>query len=89
MVMFGGLHIEMAALKTVGDWLESSGWAEALVQAEIATVGTADSLHKASHVMRTKKAHQITAAALYILQHSAYDHYSHTCLKSNKNPCGF
>ena len=28
MVMFGGLHIEMAALKTVGDWLESSGWAE-------------------------------------------------------------
>ena len=59
-VMFGGLHIEMAALKTIGDWLESSGWAEALVQAEIATVGTADSLHKASHVMRTRKAHQIT-----------------------------
>ena len=27
MVMF---DIEMAALKTVGDWLESSGWAEAL-----------------------------------------------------------
>ena len=52
------------------------------VQAENATVGTADSLHKASHVMRTRKAHQITASALYILQHSAYDHYSHTCLKS-------
>ena len=30
-VMFGGLHIEMAALKTIGDWLESSGWAEVLV----------------------------------------------------------
>lgn len=78
-IMFGGLHIEMAALKTAGDWLESSGWAEALVEAEIATVGTADSLHKASHVMRTRKAHQITAAAVYILQHRAYDHYSHTC----------
>ena len=88
-VMFGGLHIEMAALKTVGDWLESSGWTEALVQAEIATVGTADSLHKASHVMRTRKAHQITAAALYILQHRAYDHYSHTCLKSNQTPVDF
>jgi hypothetical protein len=25
-VMFGGLHIEMAALKTVGDLLEGSGW---------------------------------------------------------------
>ena len=50
-VMFGGLHIEMAALKNIGDWLESSGWAEALVQAEIATVGMAESLHKASHIM--------------------------------------
>ena len=77
----------MAALKTIGDWLER--WAEALVQAEIATVGTADSLHKASHVMRTRKAHQITAAALYILQHRAYDHYSHTCLKNNKTPVDF
>ena len=85
-VMFGGLHIEM---KTIGDWLESSGWAEALVQAEIAIVGTVDSLHKASHVMRTRKAHQITAAALYILQHSAYDHYSHTCLKNNNTPVDF
>ncbi len=34
-VMFGGLHIEMAALKTIGDWLQGSGWAQALVQAEI------------------------------------------------------
>ncbi len=78
-VMFGGLHIEMAALKTVGDWLEGSGWAEALVQAQIVTVGMADSLKKASHVMRTRRAHQVTVAALYILQHCAYDHYSLTC----------
>ncbi|QQP53211.1 uncharacterized protein LOC103506659 [Caligus rogercresseyi] len=42
-VMFGGLHIEMAALKTLGDWLKGSGWVQALVQAEIATAGTADS----------------------------------------------
>ena len=25
-VKFGGLHIEMAALKTIGDWLQGSGW---------------------------------------------------------------
>ena len=31
-VMFGSLHIKMAALSTLGDWLQSSGWAEALVQ---------------------------------------------------------
>ena len=78
-LMLGGLHIEMAALKTIGDWLQGSGWAQALVQADIATVGTADSLHRATHVMRTRKAHQITAAALYILQHHAYDHYTLTC----------
>jgi len=75
-VMFGGLHIEMAALKTIGDWLQGSGWAQALVQAEIATAGTADSLYRAVHVMRTRRAHQITAAALYILQQHAYHRYS-------------
>jgi len=83
-VMFGGLHIEMAALKTIGDWLESSGWAQALVQAEIASVGMADSLHKATHVMRTRKDHQITASALHILQHRAYDHYALICLKESQ-----
>ena len=25
-VMFGGLHIEMAFLKVIGGWLEGSGW---------------------------------------------------------------
>ena len=47
---------------------------QALVQAEIATSGTADSFLRAAHVARTRRAHQITAAALYILQHRAYDH---------------
>jgi hypothetical protein len=25
-VLFGSLHIEMAFLKVIGDWLEGSGW---------------------------------------------------------------
>jgi len=74
-VMFGGLHIEMAALKTLEDWLQGSGWVQALVQVEIATVRTADSFLRASHVLRKRRAHQVTAAALYILQHHAYNHY--------------
>jgi len=49
-VMFGGFHIEMAALKTLGDWLDGSGWVQALVQAEITTPGTAESFLRASHV---------------------------------------
>ncbi|KAL8572888.1 hypothetical protein ACOMHN_011137 [Nucella lapillus] len=62
--MFGGLHIEMAALRTLGDWLQGSGWVQALVQAEIVTAGTADSFLRASHVLRSRRAHQVTAAAL-------------------------
>jgi len=81
-VMFGGLHIEMAALRTLGDWLQGSGWVEALVQAEIATAGTADSFLRASHVLHTRRAHQVTAAALYILQHRTYNDY---CLEETRD----
>ncbi|KAJ8416192.1 hypothetical protein AAFF_G00382140 [Aldrovandia affinis] len=77
-VMFGGLHIEMAVLKMLGNWLQGSGWVEALVQADISSPGTADSFLKAAHVSRTRRAHQITAAALNVLQHRAYDNYCQT-----------
>ena len=88
-IMFGGLHIEMAALKTIGDWLKGSGWVQALVQAEITTAGTADSFLRASHVARTRRAHQITAAALYILKHRAYDRYRLTCTSDGQDVLGF
>ena len=65
--ILGGLHIEMAALNVIGDWLEDSGWVEALVQAKVASAGTAQSFLKASHVTRTRHAHQVTANILYIL----------------------
>ena len=74
-ILFGGLHIEMAALKIVGDWLQGSGWVQALVQAEVTSAGTADSFLRASHVSRTRRAHQVTAAALFTLQKNAYNHY--------------
>jgi len=75
-VTFGGLHIEMAALKTLGDLLDGSGWTGALVQAGIATPGTADSFLKASHVTRTRRAHQVTASSLYLLLQKAYTEYN-------------
>ena len=58
-VMLGGLHIELTALKALGKWLDESGWSSALVHAGIATTGTADSFHKASHITRTRHAHQV------------------------------
>ena len=76
--MFGGLHIKMAALKMLGNLLQGSGWVEALVQAEITSSGTADSFFKAAHVSCTRRAHQVTAAALNILQHRAYNSYGET-----------
>ena len=75
-LMFGGLHIEMAALKTLGDLLDGSGWTGSLIQAGVATSGTADSFLRASHMTRTRRAHQITASSLYILLQKAYTEYS-------------
>ena len=50
----GGLHIEMACLKLIGDWLEDSGWTQAIVLANVASPGTAGSFLKVSHVTRTR-----------------------------------
>ena len=71
-VMMGGLHIEMAMWSTFGDYLEGSGWAAALTQAGVASSGTVDSFFKASHLMRTRYAHQVCAVALAKLQEEAY-----------------
>ena len=76
--MMGGLHIEMATLKTLGKWLENSGWTSDLVQANITSAGKVEAMLSASHVTRTRYAHQVTAAALYMLQKSAYEAYANT-----------
>ena len=72
-VMFGGLHIEMAAFRLLGDLLKGSGWTRALTEAGIATSGTADSLLSASRVANTRQAHLITACALNELMQSAFN----------------
>ncbi|GFO04547.1 hypothetical protein PoB_003105200 [Plakobranchus ocellatus] len=74
-MLLGGLHLEMASLATI-DLLDGSGWAHALTQANIATPGTAESFLKTAHVTWTRHAHQVTASALSILLHTAYDAYS-------------
>ena len=71
-VMFGGLHIAMAAFKTIGNLLDSSGWTGALVQANVVTPGTAESFLSVTHMTRTRRAHQIMASSLYHLLQKAY-----------------
>ena len=73
--MFGGLHIEMAALKTLGDWLADSGWTAAITDANIASSGVADSLLAASHLSRTRHAHEVTACSMHIMMKKAYTRY--------------
>ena len=71
-IMMGGLHIEMAALRMLGHWLDGSGWVHALVQSEIASAGVAESFIHASHVKRSCYAHTVTAATLYICMRNVY-----------------
>ena len=52
--------------------MEDSGWTNALVQADIASSGTANSFSHASHVTKTRHAHQVTAASLFTLLQQAY-----------------
>ncbi len=56
---FGGLHIEMAALRSIGTFLLDSGWTTCLVEAGIASSGTAESFLTVFSVTRTRQAHQI------------------------------
>ena len=72
--MFGGLHIKKHSATF---WRAVVGQLGALTQVSLATRGTADSFLEASHVTRTRRAHQITACSLYLLQQKAYTEYCH------------
>lgn len=72
-VMMGGLHIEMAALKAIGHWLDGSEWNEVLVDANIATSGTAQSFLQGVHVTKCRHALQVTLAVLDILRTKSFE----------------
>lgn len=65
-------NISCGVFQLLGNWLEDSGWTNALVQADIASSGTADSFIRASHATKTRHAHQVTAATLHTLLQQAY-----------------
>ena len=71
-VMLGGPHIEMALWNTMGDILQGSGWVNVLVEAEILSSGTADSLLRVTHLTKIRHFHQVTLLALFKLQKIAY-----------------
>ena len=75
-IMFGGLHIEMAALRSIGTLLHDSGWTGAIVEAGVASSGTAESFLSVSSVTRSRQMHQVTACCLYMLRKEAYTYYA-------------
>ena len=85
LVMFGGLHIELALWKTIGDFLEDSGWTAALTESGVATAGKANSFLTASHLTRTRRVHQVTLLALSKLQRNLLSLVKHR-LKSGGKP---
>jgi hypothetical protein len=74
-VFFGALHVEMAFLKLLGQWLKGSGWMELIVKAGISSSGIAESYLRGCHVTRCRQAHTVTAASLYIMMKRSYNEY--------------
>ncbi|KAG0700043.1 hypothetical protein GWK47_025699 [Chionoecetes opilio] len=87
--MFGGLHIEMTALKTLGDWFAGKWVDPSTGTSRDHNCRNSSPLSSAAHVTRTRRAHQVTAAALYILQRRPYDQYSTTNTEDDAHPGSF
>ena len=84
-IMMGALHIEMAFLSTLGDWVEDSGWTTLINNAKVARAGVAQSLLTGHDVARTKYSHEVTLCALYKLLHNAFNHFN----AENVDACRF
>ena len=69
--MLGPLHIEMAFMNAIGDWLEGSGWVQVLENANFSTTGRIESFLSGKKVKQTKYAHQVTLAVLKKLADAA------------------
>ena len=75
-LMVGGLHIEMAMLSVIGEWLDGSGWTCAMTVANVTTEGRAIGLQRGLHISKHQWAHQVTAAALFQLLNRSYTEYN-------------
>ena len=70
--MLGCLHVENALWKVIGDLLDESAWTETFTEAEVDSAGTADSFLAAAHLTKSRRAQQVTALPLSLLQKEAH-----------------
>ena len=73
LMLLGPLHIEMAFLNTIGDWLECSGWVDIIVKSEVNTPGRAEALLKGNHPKRSIYAHQVICISLSMLLQESFE----------------
>ena len=59
-IMLRHLHIKMAFLVAIRDWLKSSGWTTVFERAQISTVGCTGSFFSGLKVKRSRQAHQVS-----------------------------
>ena len=65
--------MEMALWTAIGKLLGNSGWNTLLAEADVTTAGIAESLLHASHLKRTRLAHEISLVAFSKFKSEAYD----------------
>ena len=90
--MFCGLHLEQVSLRLIGNELKNSEWSQVLVQADFFASNVADNLLSASHINKTRRAHEITF--LILCSRQGYDEKEihqlrnlKTMVQNNLRPC--
>ncbi len=81
LVMMGDLHIEMAFMDAIADWLEGSEWEEIFVAAGVKTPGTSKTYLSGHNVKKCRYAHQVSLTALHHLLMKDWQRYlkDHQC----------
>lgn len=68
----GELHIVMAALKTIGGYIENSGIDLAWIESDLYGPCTVKQILEGNHVKRAETAHLVTLQALFTLYQDAF-----------------
>ena len=75
--MMGPLHIEIAFLDAISNWLDGSGWTNIFERAKITTTGQIESYLSGCKVKRTRYAHQVSLTSLIHLSILSYQKQYH------------
>ena len=73
--VLGALHTEKAAWTCVGQVEDGCGSTALLAEAEVTTIGVADSCLHCAHISRSRYINTVTACVLYKMLREAYDSY--------------